>query len=507
MNEKYFFLYTKFTERRTGVANALLARALVLQNKLGIEPIITTSDYDRNLALRYCQLLDSDLINSRMIFLNRFAYYQNTGFDLSASLQHPIRADSDLDAAAICQAVPLEDPKSIAHQIHVSRLKKFVRFYLKKGDSRLAQLEYDCQGHLSRCRILGAEETTIKEVYFRTDRSPVIDQTYDEKNGNLKSILLISPAGLSDVLFYSDQEFLKHWLLQITGEHICFLLVDRALLYEEPLRHLRRPNLITIFNIHGKHTVDNYNPITSKLSTWYQGCLENHDSLDAVVFLTDRQRQHAISRFGSHRSFFSVPNVIPNTIERVLFSNRDTKRAVVLASYTLRKNISFIIRAFKRVIELVPEARLDLYGHGDQEQNLNSLVKDLGLTESVTVNGFLQNPGLIFDSAGISLLASMSEGYPLVVMESLSHGCPVVSFDINYGPAEMINDGKNGFLVPRDDEDSFVDRIVKLFSDQKMLFAMSECAYDLASQFNQDSFSHKWKEIFNTTRQRKRSVP
>lgn len=80
-------------------------------------------------------------------------------------------------------------------------------------------------------------------------------------------------------------------------------------------------------------------------------------------------------------------------------------------------------------------------------------------------------------------------------MESLAHGCPVISYDINYGPSDMIRHGGNGFLVPRDDEEAFVNYIIQVLTDEKLNERLSENAYRYSEQFYPQKVAVKWREM------------
>jgi glycosyltransferase involved in cell wall biosynthesis len=81
------------------------------------------------------------------------------------------------------------------------------------------------------------------------------------------------------------------------------------------------------------------------------------------------------------------------------------------------------------------------------------------------------------------------------LIESLSYGCPVVSFDINYGPSEIIIDGQNGFLVKSFDKEMFADRILQIISDDILQSKLSENSISLAQKYNSKSVSDLWHKL------------
>jgi hypothetical protein len=92
-------------------------------------------------------------------------------------------------------------------------------------------------------------------------------------------------------------------------------------------------------------------------------------------------------------------------------------------------------------------------------------------------------------------MTSKFEGYPLATLESMSHGCPVISYDIKYGPREQITDGVDGFLVAAGDQQGMADRIVELIRSPEQVAKMSEAALDKAAQHDHAAFLADWRTV------------
>ena len=90
------------------------------------------------------------------------------------------------------------------------------------------------------------------------------------------------------------------------------------------------------------------------------------------------------------------------------------------------------------------------------------------------------------------LLTSRNEGQPLALMESLGRGCPPVSYDIRYGPSDVIEDSVNGFLVPAQDIAAAAERVVKLCTDPELARAMGQAAWESSEQFSDPAVVGQW---------------
>jgi len=100
-------------------------------------------------------------------------------------------------------------------------------------------------------------------------------------------------------------------------------------------------------------------------------------------------------------------------------------------------------------------------------------------------------------------MTSRFEGYPLATLESMSRGCPVVSYDIKYGPREQITEGVDGFLVEEGEIEAIADRALLLIRDPDRVTAMSKAAYAKALAHDHTSFIHDWQQVLNAVVEQK----
>jgi glycosyltransferase involved in cell wall biosynthesis len=116
-----------------------------------------------------------------------------------------------------------------------------------------------------------------------------------------------------------------------------------------------------------------------------------------------------------------------------------------------RKDFATLIRAFARVRAGLA-ARLIILGDGGQRGNLLALARELGVADDVSLPGFTRNPYAFMARADGFALSSRWEGMPVVLIEALAVGTPVVSTDCPSGPREILQEGRYGMLVPVGDD-------------------------------------------------------
>lgn len=123
---------------------------------------------------------------------------------------------------------------------------------------------------------------------------------------------------------------------------------------------------------------------------------------------------------------------------------------VTVGELSSRKNHTMLLKAFSSVKKVRP-CKLIIIGEGRERENLKALSSELGLTEDIAFLGFQENPYPFIKNADVFVLSSRLEGSPVVLMEALGLGVPMVSTDCPSGPREVLENGKYGKLVAIDD--------------------------------------------------------
>jgi glycosyltransferase involved in cell wall biosynthesis len=134
-----------------------------------------------------------------------------------------------------------------------------------------------------------------------------------------------------------------------------------------------------------------------------------------------------------------------------------------------QKDFSTLIKAFAKVRH-VQKSRLMILGWGPENNRmeLETLAHELGLQEDVSLPGYIDNPYPYMARAGVFVLSSRWEGFGNVVVEALAVETPVVSTDCESGPAEILDNGRYGKLVPVGDSQALSDAILKTLSEKSM---------------------------------------
>jgi glycosyltransferase involved in cell wall biosynthesis len=237
--------------------------------------------------------------------------------------------------------------------------------------------------------------------------------------------------------------------------------------------------------------------------------LANHGDLraelgrvDRYVFVSDEIRAEA-QELGLDPGRFVT---IRNGVDLARFSgSRESSGPVVLYVGRLseEKRPALLVRAFPRVLERVPEARLVLAGPGPLEGELKSLVAELGLEERVALLGARSDVPELHRRARVYALPSASEGSPNALLEALAAGTPVVATDIP-GVREIARPEREALLVPRDDPEALARAVVRLLEDPALAARLSAAGRErVAQEFDLERVADRYSELFhNLTNER-----
>lgn len=211
-----------------------------------------------------------------------------------------------------------------------------------------------------------------------------------------------------------------------------------------------------------------------------------------IVFLTDEQKKQ-------YRKIANTAVRIPNpfTCLRDVRSNLKYKTVISVGRLERNKNFKSLIRSWHYVHQIHPEWNLSIWGDGEEKGNIQRLINDSQLTETVFLKGYSDDVFSKFVQSSIFVLTSLSESFGLVIIEAMSCGLPVVSYDSPYGPRSIITEGKDGFLVPMGDEQMLAERIIYLIEHEDIRMQMGAMAFEKSKQYSIDKIIPQWMDLFN----------
>lgn len=218
-----------------------------------------------------------------------------------------------------------------------------------------------------------------------------------------------------------------------------------------------------------------------------------YPELDALTVLTERDgRSYAAHLNGGVRTVR-----IPNTVRDMGAARADLSSRTVLAAgrLTPQKGYDLLVPAWAAVAERQPDWRLRICGDGRDREKLERLISEHAVSDSVSLEGPARDLGAEMESASLFVLSSRHEGLPLVLLEAMSKGMGVVSFDCPTGPADVIEDHRNGLLAPARDVGALAAGILELIADEDLRRRCAEAAVETAREYRMNAVGPRWEAL------------
>ena len=177
------------------------------------------------------------------------------------------------------------------------------------------------------------------------------------------------------------------------------------------------------------------------------------------------------------------------------YSDVRKKKIVCTARLSPEKNQAFLIKTFALIKDKYPEYKLEIYGEGPCRNDLQKLIDDLNVNSCVRLMGRKHDIIKYIQDASVFVLPSNSEGMPNALLEAMALGIPCISTDCPIGgPADIIDDGVNGILIPMNDQNALIEAIDKIISNQIFANKLSKNASLVTSKFDTDIICKEWGE-------------
>lgn len=193
--------------------------------------------------------------------------------------------------------------------------------------------------------------------------------------------------------------------------------------------------------------------------------------------------------------------VIPNMIKE----NKNGKLSTLCNNQIISvgrledvKDFYTLILVFSVIVKKYPNYVLKIIGEGSMREKLEEQIKKCNLQKNVILTGRRTeneiNNELI--KSDVFVLTSKSESFSLVLCEAMNFGVPCIAFDVDVGPREIIQDGKNGFLIENRNVDLMIERLDELLYNISLRRFLGSNSYNVAKNYYSENIINKWKNIF-----------
>lgn len=223
---------------------------------------------------------------------------------------------------------------------------------------------------------------------------------------------------------------------------------------------------------------------------------EHYPRLDALVTLTPQDARAYHDLLGDRVRVLDIPNAVPPLGDFPLHGDPDARVVVAAGRLARQKGFDLLVQAWSLVAPRHPGWQLHVYGKGRLARRLRAQVAEAGLEDSVRLKGYTDRLPQVLSESSLYVLSSRFEGFPMVLLEAMGAGLPVVTFDCPTGPSEIVEDGVNGLLVERDSVAGLAGALDAAISDPDLRMRMGRAAHETSLGYSREALAERWERLF-----------
>lgn len=203
--------------------------------------------------------------------------------------------------------------------------------------------------------------------------------------------------------------------------------------------------------------------------------------------------------YNYYKNFIKEENleIIPNTLS---FTSKEknqliNKKIIAVGRLTKQKGFDLLIKSLFEIKDLLLDWNVEIYGEGEEKEVLNKMIESNNMNNIIKIKNPIKNIKDKYLESSIYVLSSRWEGLPMVLLEAMECGLPIVAYDCPTGPNEVIEDGKNGYLIKPNDIRSFAIKIKELIENENLRKSMGKYSKEKAQDFSNEKIKQKWELV------------
>lgn len=219
---------------------------------------------------------------------------------------------------------------------------------------------------------------------------------------------------------------------------------------------------------------------------------------DKIVTLTDADK-YGFEKILNAKNVKRIYNPIDpklNITKKVYNSN--SKKIISVGRICYQKQLDIIPEIAEDLFRENPDWSWDIYGSGEQQKELFNLINSKELGGRVRLKGQVDDLYKRYSDYSFIVMTSRYEGFPMTLLEASANSLPMISFDVETGPNEIIEDNINGYLVEPFDKELLKEKILKLIKDKNSRCMMAIKSLEKSQEFNIENIIKQWYELFES---------
>jgi len=306
---------------------------------------------------------------------------------------------------------------------------------------------------------------------------------------------------------YDDRVRLRRLALPVPATRAARLLLPlrrvralhrllRAERFDVAVSFLTKINVLALLARFGTATPmivsERNNPLRQRASFVWRMLLDRlYPGAAAIVMQTERSKACLPSAQRARAVVIPNPMLAPRPEPRT----PAPPTMVAVGRLNEQKGFDLLLDSFAAISGQVADWRLVIFGDGPDRARLEQQIERLGLAGRVALPGASATPAAWIAACDLFVLSSRYEGFPNVLAEAMASGLPVVAFDCDFGPAEMITDDVDGLLVPSEDSGALAAAMLRLASDEPLRGRLGAAAASGVARFDSGEVNRRWIDL------------
>lgn len=219
---------------------------------------------------------------------------------------------------------------------------------------------------------------------------------------------------------------------------------------------------------------------------------------DYVITLTEKDKilwENNLKNINAQ--VIAISNPCPFPIIQSYTKEKNTKIVLAVGRLTHVKGFDMLLQAWTHVHQFLPEWHLKIVGEGEDREKLSNFILNNNLTSSVELVGNTKNIKDYYEQAEILCLSSHFEGFPMVLLEAQAFGLPIVAFDCETGPAEILAD-TDSILVPQNNINLFASSLIDLMKNEEKRKLINFKSKEKAKIYQPQSIIEQWIKLLDS---------
>ena len=501
----YFVLIDFLHTVRSGMALAAERRINVMAAELG-DVTVVTFDLQRDHAEVIASLRDRGRLHAGVEVINFYDHWFRAAAPVETESRDP---ELDLDESGFGHYPDVL--RGAANRRYYDRAGRYVKYKSFDEFERLVFVDHQSENLQRTHRVeYDTDGYRVRETRFNLQTNkPAFERYFDRAGGCFLSVWInaagqrtksvLHPTGLATE---SLHDVYAAWV----GERLT-AAADETLVMLDELRLLpvlrQLPATRTVITLHNSHLEAPYVK-GAPVRRVYREIFDDAAKYDALVFLTQQQKADVEELLGGPRdNFHVIPHALSaaEELDPVLDDapapDRHAHSAITLARLEDSKNVADAVRAFRIVVDDIPDATYHVYGYGSKRAELTALIEELDLSTNVVLHDFIDDVDDELRRHAVSVLTSHFEGFCLAILESLGTATPAISYRVKYGPEELVQHDVNGFLAEPGNYRQIAAYLLRIFGDPDLQRRLSLGCASVRETYSSEAFSRRWLALFD----------